>query len=157
MIEIEKRLVLRIVIQRSKKAEVKIGNDSVGSIEQGLVLLVGIESADTQEDVDYLVRKIVTMRIFSDESDKMNLSVQDVKGDILSVSQFTLHAETKKGNRPSFIQAAKPEVATPLYESFNEGLRKNDLRVVNGVFGSDMQVSLINDGPVTIIIDSKNK
>lgn len=148
---------MRIVIQRSKRAEVKIGNDSVGSIEQGLVLLVGIESADTQEDVDYLVRKIVTMRIFSDESDKMNLSVQDVKGDILSVSQFTLHAETKKGNRPSFIQAAKPEVATPLYESFNEGLRKNDLRVVNGVFGSDMQVSLINDGPVTIIIDSKNK
>lgn len=157
MIEIEKRLVLRIVIQRSKKAEVKIGNDSVGSIEQGLVLLVGIESADTQEDVDYLVRKIVTMRIFSDESDKMNLSVQDVKGDILSVSQFTLHAETKKGNRPSFIQAAKPEVAIPLYESFNEGLRKNDLHVVNGVFGADMQVSLINDGPVTIIIDSKNK
>lgn len=157
MIEIEKRLVLRIVIQRSKKAEVKIGNDRVGSIEQGLVLLVGIESADTQEDVDYLVRKIVTMRIFSDESDKMNLSVQDVKGDILSVSQFTLHAETKKGNRPSFIQAAKPEVAIPLYESFNEGLRKNDLRVVNGVFGADMQVSLINDGPVTIIIDSKNK
>lgn len=157
MIEIEKRLVLRIVIQRSKKAEVKIGNDSVGSIEQGLVLLVGIESADTQEDVDYLVRKIVTMRIFSDESDKMNLSVQDVKGDILSVSQFTLHAETKKGNRPSFIQAAKPEVAIPLYESFNEGLRKNDLHVVNGVFGADIQVSLINDGPVTIIIDSKNK
>lgn len=157
MIRIEKRLVLRIVIQRSKKAEVKIGNDRVGSIEQGLVLLVGIESADTQEDVDYLVRKIVTMRIFSDESDKMNLSVQDVKGDILSVSQFTLHAETKKGNRPSFIQAAKPEVAIPLYESFNEGLRKNDLRVVNGVFGADMQVSLINDGPVTIIIDSKNK
>ncbi|MEG0497533.1 MAG: D-aminoacyl-tRNA deacylase [Carnobacterium sp.] len=148
---------MRIVIQRSKKAEVKIGNDRVGSIEQGLVLLVGIESADTQEDVDYLVRKIVTMRIFSDESDKMNLSVQDVKGDILSVSQFTLHAETKKGNRPSFIQAAKPEVAIPLYESFNEGLRKNDLRVVNGVFGADMQVSLINDGPVTIIIDSKNK
>lgn len=148
---------MRIVIQRSKKAEVKIGNDSVGSIEQGLVLLVGIESADTQEDVDYLVRKIVTMRIFSDESDKMNLSVQDVKGDILSVSQFTLHAETKKGNRPSFIQAAKPEVAIPLYESFNEGLRKNDLHVVNGVFGADMQVSLINDGPVTIIIDSKNK
>ena len=148
---------MRIVIQRSKKAEVKIENEVVGSIEQGLVLLVGIESADTQEDVDYLVRKVAAMRIFSDESDKMNFSVKDVKGDILSISQFTLHADTKKGNRPSFIQAAKPEAASALYELFNEGLRKNDLRVVNGVFGADMEVSLINDGPVTIIIDSKNK
>ena len=151
------RLVVRIVIQRSKRAEVKIENEVVGSIEQGLVLLVGIESADTQEDVDYLVRKVAAMRIFSDESDKMNFSVKDVKGDILSISQFTLHADTKKGNRPSFIQAAKPEAANALYELFNEGLRKNDLRVVNGVFGADMEVSLINDGPVTIIIDSKNK
>ncbi len=151
------RLVVRIVIQRSKRAEVKIKNEVVGSIEQGLVLLVGIESADTQEDVDYLVRKVAAMRIFSDESDKMNFSVKDVKGDILSISQFTLHADTKKGNRPSFIQAAKPEAANALYELFNEGLRKNDLRVVNGVFGADMEVSLINDGPVTIIIDSKNK
>ena len=148
---------MRIVIQRSKRAEVKIKNEVVGSIEQGLVLLVGIESADTQEDVDYLVRKVAAMRIFSDESDKMNFSVKDVKGDILSISQFTLHADTKKGNRPSFIQAAKPEAANALYELFNEGLRKNDLRVVNGVFGADMEVSLINDGPVTIIIDSKNK
>ena len=148
---------MRIVIQRSKRAEVKIKNEVVGSIEQGLVLLVGIESADTQEDVDYLVRKVAAMRIFSDESDKMNFSVKDVKGDILSISQFTLHADTKKGNRPSFIQAAKPEAASALYELFNEGLRKNDLRVVNGVFGADMEVSLINDGPVTIIIDSKNK
>lgn len=151
------RLLLRLVIQRSKKAEVKIEDETVANIEQGLVLLVGIESADTKEDVDYLVRKVSTMRIFSDEADKMNLSIQDIKGDILSVSQFTLHAETKKGNRPSFIQAAKPEQAIPLYEAFNEGLRKNDLRVVNGVFGADMQVFLINDGPVTIIIDSKNK
>ena len=151
------RLVVRIVIQRSKRAEVKIKNEVVGSIEQGLVLLVGIESADTQEDVDYLVRKVAAMRIFSDESDKMNFSVKDVKGDILSISQFTLHADTKKGNRPSFIQAAIPEAANALYELFNEGLRKNDLRVVNGVFGADMEVSLINDGPVTIIIDSKNK
>lgn len=151
------RLLLRLVIQRSKKAEVKIEDETVANIEQGLVLLVGIESADTKEDVDYLVRKVSTMRIFSDEADKMNLSIQDIKGDILSVSQFTLHAETKKGNRPSFIQAAKPEQAIPLYEAFNEGLRKNDLRVVNGVFGADMQVFLINDGPVTIIVDSKNK
>lgn len=151
------RLLLRLVIQRSKKAEVKIEDETVANIEQGLVLLVGIESADTKEDVDYLVRKVSTMRIFSDEADKMNLSIQDIEGDILSVSQFTLHAETKKGNRPSFIQAAKPEQAIPLYEAFNEGLRKNDLRVVNGVFGADMQVFLINDGPVTIIIDSKNK
>ena len=151
------RLVVRIVIQRSKRAEVKIENEVVGNIQHGLVLLVGIESADTQEDVDYLVRKVVAMRIFSDELDKMNLSVQDVKGEILSISQFTLHADTKKGNRPSFIQAAKPEAAMTLYESFNEGLRKNNLHVINGVFGADMQVSLINDGPVTIIIDSKNK
>lgn len=151
------RLLLRLVIQRSKKAEVKIEDETVASIEHGLVLLVGIESADTKEDVDYLVRKVSTMRIFSDEADKMNLSIQDIKGDILSVSQFTLHAETKKGNRPSFIQAAKPEQAIPLYEAFNEGLREHNLRVVNGVFGADMQVSLINDGPVTIIIDSKNK
>lgn len=148
---------MRIVIQRSKRAEVKIENEVVGNIQHGLVLLVGIESADTQEDVDYLVRKVVAMRIFSDELDKMNLSVQDVKGEILSISQFTLHADTKKGNRPSFIQAAKPEAAMTLYESFNEGLRKNNLHVINGVFGADMQVSLINDGPVTIIIDSKNK
>lgn len=151
------RLLLRLVIQRSKKAKVKIEDETVASIEYGLVLLVGIESADTKEDVDYLVRKVSTMRIFSDEADKMNLSIQDIRGDVLSVSQFTLHAETKKGNRPSFIQAAKPERAIPLYEAFNEGLRENDLRVVNGVFGADMQVSLINDGPVTIIIDSKNK
>ncbi|MGB3160159.1 D-aminoacyl-tRNA deacylase [Carnobacterium sp.] len=148
---------MKVIIQRSKKAEVKIENEIIASIEYGLVLLVGIESADTKEDVDYLVRKITALRIFSDESDKMNLSVEDVKGDILSVSQFTLHADTKKGNRPSFIQAAKPEIAIPLYESFNEGLRRNNIRVANGVFGADMQVSLVNDGPVTIILDSKNK
>lgn len=148
---------LRIVIQRSRQAEIRVNNETIAAIEYGLVLLIGIESDDTKEDVDYLVRKIIMMRIFSDESDKMNLSVRDINGSILSISQFTLHAETKKGNRPSFIQAAKPEIAVPLYELFNEGLRKNDLHVEQGVFGADMQVSLINDGPVTIMIDSKNK
>ncbi|MCA9766216.1 MAG: D-tyrosyl-tRNA(Tyr) deacylase [Carnobacterium sp.] len=148
---------MRIVSQRSKQAEIKVDNKTIAAIEHGLVLLVGIEAADTKEDVDYLVRKIAAMRIFSDESDKMNLSVQDVGGSILSISQFTLHAETKKGNRPSFIQAAKPEIAIPLYELFNEGLRKNNLHVEHGIFGADMQVSLVNDGPVTIILDSKSK
>lgn len=148
---------VRIVSQRSKQAEIKVDNKTIAAIEHGLVLLVGIEAADTKEDVDYLVRKIAAMRIFSDESDKMNLSVQDVGGSILSISQFTLHAETKKGNRPSFIQAAKPEIAIPLYELFNEGLRKNNLHVEHGIFGADMQVSLVNDGPVTIILDSKSK
>ncbi|SEK40697.1 D-tyrosyl-tRNA(Tyr) deacylase [Carnobacterium iners] len=148
---------MRIVIQRSRQAEIRVNNETIAAIEYGLVLLIGIESDDTKEDVDYLVRKIIMMRIFSDESDKMNLSVRDINGSILSISQFTLHAETKKGNRPSFIQAAKPEIAVPLYELFNEGLRKNDLHVEQGVFGADMQVSLINDGPVTIMIDSKNK
>ncbi|WP_414840243.1 D-aminoacyl-tRNA deacylase [Carnobacterium sp. TMP28] len=148
---------MRIISQRSKQAEIKVDNKTIAAIEHGLVLLVGIEAADTKEDVDYLVRKIAAMRIFSDESDKMNLSVQDVGGSILSISQFTLHAETKKGNRPSFIQAAKPEIAIPLYELFNEGLRKNNLHVEQGIFGADMQVSLVNDGPVTIILDSKSK
>ena len=152
------RLVVRIVIQRSKRAEVKIKNEVVGSIEQGLVLLVGIESADTQEDVDYLVRKVAAMRIFSDESDKMNFSVKDVKGDILSISQFTLHADTKKGNRPSYLKASKADIAIPIYQKMITQL-EIDLgkKIYTGEFGADMKVSLLNDGPVTIIIDSKNK
>lgn len=148
---------MKLIIQRSKQAHVSISNKISGEITRGLVLLVGIEAADTQEDVDYLVRKVCNMRIFSDEADKMNLSVQDVGGEILSISQFTLHADTKKGNRPSFIQAAKPEAAIPIYDSFNKGLAASGLRVETGKFGADMQVSLVNDGPVTIIIDSKNK
>ena len=146
---------MKIVIQRTKEASVTIEGAIVGEISHGLVLLVGIEEQDQQEDVDYLVRKISKMRIFEDADRKMNLSIEDVGGAILSISQFTLYAETKKGNRPSFIKAAKPEIAIPLYEALNTGLRETGLTVQTGEFGADMKVSLLNDGPVTIIIDSK--
>ncbi|WP_407389849.1 D-aminoacyl-tRNA deacylase [Carnobacterium jeotgali] len=146
---------MKIVIQRTKEASVSIEGAIVGEISHGLVLLVGIEEQDHQEDVDYLVRKISKMRIFEDADRKMNLSIEDVGGAILSISQFTLYAETKKGNRPSFIKAAKPEIAIPLYEALNTGLRETGLTVQTGEFGADMKVSLLNDGPVTIIIDSK--
>ena len=146
---------MKIVIQRTKEASVTIEGAIVGEISHGLVLLVGIEEQDQQEDVDYLVRKISKMRIFEDADGKMNLSIEDVGGAILSISQFTLYAETKKGNRPSFIKAAKPEIAIPLYEALNTGLRETGLTVQTGEFGADMKVSLLNDGPVTIIIDSK--
>ncbi|MDT1995138.1 D-tyrosyl-tRNA(Tyr) deacylase [Carnobacterium divergens] len=148
---------MRVVIQRSKKAEVAIEGMVVGAISKGLVLLVGINEEDTQEDVDYLVGKITKMRIFEDENEKMNLAITDVAGEILSISQFTLFADTKKGNRPSFIKAARPEQAIPLYEAFNQGLKDMGISVATGEFGADMQVSLINDGPVTIIIDSQSK
>lgn len=148
---------MRVVIQRSKKAEVAIAGTVVGEISKGLVLLVGINEEDTQEDVDYLVGKITKMRIFEDENEKMNLAITDVAGEILSISQFTLFADTKKGNRPSFIKSARPEQAIPLYEAFNQGLKDMGISVATGEFGADMQVSLINDGPVTIIIDSQSK
>lgn len=148
---------MRAVVQRVSKASVTIAQQEVGKIDQGLVILLGIHEKDTQEDVDYLVKKIAQMRIFEDEQGKMNRSVEDVEGQILSVSQFTLFADTKKGNRPSFISAARPETAIPLYEAFNEGIRNRGITVATGQFGADMAVSLINDGPVTIIIDSQNK
>lgn len=148
---------MRVVIQRSKKASVSINQEIVGAIDQGFVLLVGIGEEDTQEDVEYLVRKISKMRIFEDGEGKMNLSLADVEGEILSISQFTLHANTKKGNRPSFIEAAKPDRAIPLYDAFNQQLREQGFKVEVGQFGADMQVSLVNDGPVTILIDSKQK
>lgn len=148
---------MRVVIQRSKKAEVAIEGMVVGAISKGLVLLVGINEEDTQEDVDYLVGKITKMRIFEDENEKMNLAITDVAGEILSISQFTLFADTKKGNRPSFIKSARPEQAIPLYEAFNQGLKDMGISVATGEFGADMQVSLINDGPVTIIIDSRDR
>lgn len=148
---------MRVVIQRSKKASVSINQEIVGAIDQGFVLLVGIGEEDTQEDVEYLVRKISKMRIFEDGEGKMNLSLADVGGEILSISQFTLHANTKKGNRPSFIEAAKPDRAIPLYDAFNQQLREQGFKVEVGQFGADMQVSLVNDGPVTILIDSKQK
>ncbi len=148
---------MRAVVQRVSKASVAIAQQEVGKIDQGLVILLGIHEKDTQDDVDYLVKKIAQMRIFEDEQGKMNRSVEDVEGQILSVSQFTLFADTKKGNRPSFISAARPETAIPLYEAFNEGIRNRGITVATGQFGADMAVSLINDGPVTIIIDSQNK
>jgi len=147
---------MKIVIQRTKEASVSIEGTIVGEIMHGLVLLVGIEEDDQQEDIDYLVRKISNMRIFEDSQGKMNLSIEDVGGEILSISQFTLYADTKKGNRPSFTKAAKPETAIPIYDAFNAQLKATGLTVQTGIFGADMQVSLLNDGPVTIIIDSKH-
>ena len=148
---------MRVIIQRTKQASVSIEESTVGEITHGFVLLVGIEEEDQQEDIDYLVRKISKMRIFEDTQGKMNLSIEDVGGEILSISQFTLHADTKKGNRPSFIKAAKPDIAIPIYDAFNNQLRAAGLTVQTGTFGADMQVSLVNDGPVTIIIDSKQR
>jgi len=148
---------LRAVIQRVSQAAVSINEREVGRIDHGLLILLGVHETDTQTDVDYLIKKIAQMRIFEDEQGKMNLSIEDVKGALLSISQFTLFADTKKGNRPSFIAAALPETAIPLYEAFNEGLRQRGITVETGEFGADMAVSLVNDGPVTIIIDSQNK
>lgn len=148
---------MRAVIQRVSQAAVSINEREVGRIDHGLLILLGVHDTDTQKDVDYLIKKIAQMRIFEDEQGKMNLSIEDVKGALLSISQFTLFADTKKGNRPSFIAAARPETAIPLYEAFNDGLRQRGITVETGEFGADMAVSLVNDGPVTIIIDSQNK
>ena len=149
---------MRILLQRVSEASVKIEGEVVGQIETGLLLLLGIEEEDSKTDADWLIQKIIGMRIFSDEHGKINRSVQDIEGQFLVVSQFTLHASTKKGNRPSFIKAARPEQAIPLYEYFiNELQQKSNLKVETGQFGADMKVSLINDGPVTIWLDSKNK
>lgn len=149
---------MRIVLQRVKSASVSIESSVVGEINQGFLLLVGVGPEDTSDDASYLARKIAGMRIFSDENGKMNLSIDQIEGKILSVSQFTLFADTKKGNRPSFTGAASPENATKLYEEFNEKLRTEyGLTVETGEFGADMQVSLVNDGPVTILFDTKNQ
>ncbi|MBO0448010.1 D-tyrosyl-tRNA(Tyr) deacylase [Enterococcus sp. MJM12] len=148
---------MRAVIQRVKSASVAIDEKIVGEINQGFMILLGIHEEDTKEDVDYLVRKIAMMRVFEDEAGKLNLSIDAISGSILSISQFTLYADTKKGNRPSFVKAARPEQAIPLYEAFNDGLRQKGLEVETGEFGADMQVSLINDGPVTIIMDTRDK
>lgn len=147
---------MKVVIQRVKEAQVTIDDKLVGDISQGLLLLVGVGPDDEQEDLDYAVRKITNMRIFSDDMGKMNLSVQDIKGSILSVSQFTLFADTKKGNRPALTGAAKPDKAEKMYLDFNEALAQF-VPVETGVFGADMQVSLVNDGPVTIILDTKSR
>lgn len=149
---------MRVLLQRVSEASVNIEGEVVGQIGTGFLLLVGIEEEDSKTDVDWLIQKIIGMRIFSDKHGKINCSVQDVEGQFLVVSQFTLHASTKKGNRPSFIKAARPEQAIPIYEYFiNELKQKSNLKVETGQFGADMKVSLINDGPVTIWLDSKNK
>nr|WP_315179187.1 D-aminoacyl-tRNA deacylase [uncultured Flavobacterium sp.] len=149
---------MKIVLQRVSSASVTIDNKIVADIQKGLLVLVGIEDADTQEDIDWLVNKITNIRIFGDENDVMNLSVKDIDGDIIVVSQFTLHASTKKGNRPSYIKASKPEVAIPLYEKFVKKIQMElGKKVQTGIFGADMKVLLLNDGPVTIVIDSKNR
>lgn len=149
---------MRTVIQRVTQASVKVDGKAVGEIGKGLLVLTGIEDLDTDEDIEWLCKKISGMRIFDDENGIMNLSVMDIDGDILAVSQFTLMASTKKGNRPSYIKASKGEFAEPMYRKFCERLEKETgKRVERGIFGADMKVSLLNDGPVTIIMDTKNK
>ena len=149
---------MRALIQRVKKASVTIEGEICSEIKKGLLVLLGIEAEDTHEDIDWLAGKIARLRIFSDQNDAMNLSVQEINGDCLVVSQFTLHANTKKGNRPSFIKAAKPEIAIPLYENFINAL-ENELgkNIKTGTFGAMVDIALVNDGPVTIWIDTKNK
>lgn len=149
---------MRVIIQRVSEASVTIDNILKSSIRQGLLVLAGFETDDTLEDIDWTCKKITQLRIFDDLNGVMNLSVKDIKGEILAVSQFTLHAKTKKGNRPSYINAAAPDISIPLYQQFVETLSENlEAEVKTGVFGAHMIVGLINDGPVTIIIDSKNK
>jgi len=149
---------MRILLQRVSEASVTIKKNVHSSISTGLLLLVGIEESDSNEDIDWLVRKILNMRIFSDEQGKMNLSLLDVEGEILIVSQFTLYASCKKGNRPSFVRSAQPEVAIPLYEEFIRSIQNHlTSEVKTGVFGADMKLESTNDGPVTILLDSKNK
>ncbi len=149
---------MKIVIQRVTSASVTINNNVVASIKQGLLVLIGIQDNDNQDDIDWLTQKIVNLRIFNDVNNIMNLSVKDVNGDIIAVSQFTLHASTKKGNRPSYIKASKPEIAIPIYEKFIEKLSLDfGKNIQTGQFGADMKVALLNDGPVTIVMDSKNR
>jgi len=149
---------MRVVIQRVTEAAVRVNNEITGAITNGLLILVGIEDSDSEEDIIWLSNKIVNIRIFNDENNVMNKSVLDIDGGILLVSQFTLHASTKKGNRPSYIKASKPDFAIPMYKKMIRQLEA-DLRkpIATGIFGADMKVSLLNDGPVTIVIDSKNK
>ena len=148
---------MRVVIQRVKNASVTIDGNVNGKINNGFLVLLGILSTDNEQDVDYLVKKVVNLRIFNDENDKMNLSLKDVNGELLIISQFTLYGDCSGGNRPSFISAAKPDIAIPLYEYFISECKKQIPIVETGIFGADMKVELLNDGPVTIIIDSKKK
>lgn len=148
---------MRVVLQRVAHASVTVDGEIIGKIQRGFLLLVGVTHDDAMEDMEYLVRKIVQMRIFEDEEGKLNRSIQDIGGEILSVSQFTLYADTKKGNRPSFSKAAPGDVAIEMFEQFNGLLRETGIPVETGQFGADMKVELLNDGPVTILLDSKTR
>jgi len=145
---------MRVVVQRVKYASVKVDGEVKGEIKQGLLALIGVKQGDTEKDLDYCVKKLVNLRIFRDSEDKMNLSVQDIGGELLLISQFTLYGECRKGNRPSFIFAEEPEKANVMYEKFIEKVKETGLKTEKGVFGADMKVELLNDGPVTIIIES---
>ncbi len=144
---------MKIVIQRVNKAKVEVKEQVVGKIEKGFLVLLGVTHTDTKEQADYLVKKLCNLRVFTDENGKMNLGLKDVAGELLIVSQFTLYSDCTNGNRPSFIEVAKPEQANELYEYFCSECEKNDIKVERGIFGADMQVSLVNDGPVTIVIE----
>ena len=148
---------MKIVVQRVSQANVEVEGEIVGKIEAGLMLLIGISEDDQKTDADWLIHKIINLRIFSDEDGKMNKSILDIFGEILCISQFTLLADYKKGNRPSFIKAAKPELAIPLFEYFKTKISESKLKIESGIFGADMKVSLVNDGPVTIVLDSHTK
>lgn len=148
---------MRVVIQRVSEASVKVDNKIVGEIGKGLMSLIGIDESDENSDADWLVKKILDVRVFSDEEGKMNHSVKDINGEILCISQFTLISDYKKGNRPSYIKAARPEKAIPLFDYFKDEMKKSGLKTESGIFGADMKVSLINDGPVTLVFDSKTK
>ncbi|MBW8524554.1 D-tyrosyl-tRNA(Tyr) deacylase [Chryseobacterium chendengshani] len=148
---------MKVVIQRVSEASVQVEGKIVGEIGKGLMLLIGIDDNDEKTDADWLIQKILNLRIFGDENDKLNLSITDIAGEILCISQFTLIADYKKGNRPSFIKAAKPDKAIPLFEYFKSNITKSGLKTESGIFGADMNVALINDGPVTIVMDSLTK
>ncbi|UQB67388.1 D-aminoacyl-tRNA deacylase [Epilithonimonas zeae] len=148
---------MRVVIQRVSEGNVKVDNQIVGEIGKGLMLLIGVDESDENTDADWLVKKILDVRVFSDEEGKMNHSVKDINGEILCISQFTLISDYKKGNRPSYIKAARPDKAIPLFEYFKDEIKKSGLKTESGIFGADMKVSLINDGPVTLVFDSKTK
>jgi len=144
---------MKLVVQRVKNAKIEVEGKTVGSIEKGFLVLLGVTHTDTKEQVDYLVKKLCNLRIFEDENEKMNLSLKDVEGELLIVSQFTLYADCTGGNRPSFVNAAKPDIAEPLYEYFCTECEKNGIHVEKGIFGAEMKVSLLNDGPVTIVME----
>lgn len=145
---------MKLVIQRVANATVKVDEETIGEIEKGFLVLLGIKQGDTEAQADILIKKLCNLRVFEDEFSKMNLSIKDINGKLLIVSQFTLYADCKKGNRPSFIEAARPEIAEPLYEYFKQGCKNEGLEVQSGKFGADMKISLLNDGPVTIVIEA---